>query len=134
MPKFLSAPGYFYYKVSKEQQVIIFTAVKCSLFLMLLYFFVSQSSVAGEILSPTPIVPSFPHFLLFCQNFPNSLLFSSSLCKACFPHTELNSGWELQRFHLLTPGEVRSSRNIFLITPPLYHYSFSVHVSIFQED
>lgn len=93
MPKFLSAPGYFYYKVSKEQQVIIFTAVKCSLFFMLLYFFVSQFSVAGEILSPTPTVSSFPHSLLFCQNFPNSLLFSSSLQSMLSPYrTELRLG------------------------------------------
>lgn len=31
-------------------------------------------------------------------------------------------------------GKVSSSRNIFLITPSLYYYAFSVNISIFQEE
>lgn len=62
MPEFLSTPGHFYYKVSREQQVITFTAVKSFLFLFMSpYFFVSQSSVAEEILSSTPTVSNFPY-------------------------------------------------------------------------
>lgn len=62
MPKLLSTPGLFYYKVSREQQVTLFTAVKSVLFLFMPpYFFVFRSSVAEEILSSTPTVSNFPY-------------------------------------------------------------------------
>lgn len=62
MPKFLSTPGHFYYRVSREQQVIIFTAVKSVPFLFMPpYFFVSQSSIAEDILPSTPTVSNFPY-------------------------------------------------------------------------
>lgn len=59
-PKLLSAPGLCYYPVSREQQVIIVTAVKSVLFLFMpLHFFVPQTSVAEEILFPTPTIINF---------------------------------------------------------------------------
>lgn len=84
MPKFLSAPGHCYYQVSREQQVIIITAVKSVLsFYASLFLCFSVCCCWGNIIPSSYSDQFLCSFcpVVFCPNSPNSLLLLSSLCK-----------------------------------------------------
>lgn len=86
MPKFLPTPGHYHYKVSGEQQVIIFTSVKSVLFLFMPpYFFVSQSSIAEEVFSSAPTVSNFSRVVFALSKFSKFSHFHPLSAKNTFP-------------------------------------------------